>query len=604
MKKFLSLFLSLLILVAPLGICEGVFAQEGATLMVANKFYSSPLMNSEKLYYNISTSSSTSSYSGKTYYTAGKELYNQIKSNLIKRNEEFTVRLYSTKSLSNSAIKSSLLDSLQAAMSDELSTSALDGDYIQFQWDRINYSTNGPQKANGKYYYDITIYMRYRANAAEEKEVDKVVSSFVSSIDTSTMSDYDIIKTIHDFICSKTRYEKKALLFAGTVSGAFGYAFTAYGALVKGSSVCQGYSLAFYRLAKELGYSCRIAYSDPYEGCHAWNIVELNNQYYAVDTTWDDDNDKYSLDYFLVSCENLKKDDTENREHLIVKDMHTSYFDKTYQANFANEDYDNNDTNLISNCTISLSQKSFVYDGKAKKPMVTVTNTNGETISEESYFANYKANTNAGEGIVTISTENGASHRIFSITPKKANALTIPENTRTATSLTFNYKLTDSKANGFCVYQLKNGKWVYVKGSTKSGNVTISSLSTNTTHQFKVREYKTVNNRKIYGAYSNIVKTNTSPKTPQLSQITTASKSLTVKWAKVPCTKYEIRYSTSSSMKSARTITLSSSTTAKKITGLKKGKKYYVQIRAITTVKATGKTYKSNYSAKKSITVK
>lgn len=65
---------------------------------------------------------------------------------------------------------------------------------------------------------------------------------------------------------------------------------------------------------------------------------------------------------------------------------------------------------------------------------------------------------------------------------------------------------------------------------------------------------------------------------------------------------YQIRYSTSSKMTNAKTVTMKNSTTSKSVTGLAKGKKYYVQIR---TYKTVGKTnYYSSWSTAKTITTK
>lgn len=80
-----------------------------------------------------------------------------------------------------------------------------------------------------------------------------------------------------------------------------------------------------------------------------------------------------------------------------------------------------------------------------------------------------------------------------------------------------------------------------------------------------------------------------------------SSKSIKVTWKKKSgVTGYQVQYSTSSKMKSAKTVTVKKAkTTSVTISKLKKGKKYYVRVRAYT--KKNGKTKYTAWSAKKSI---
>ena len=80
-----------------------------------------------------------------------------------------------------------------------------------------------------------------------------------------------------------------------------------------------------------------------------------------------------------------------------------------------------------------------------------------------------------------------------------------------------------------------------------------------------------------------------------------SSKSIKVTWKKKSgVTGYQVQYSTSSKMKSAKTVTVKKAkTTSVTISKLKKGKKYYVRVRAYT--KKKGKTKYTAWSAKKSV---
>ena len=95
-----------------------------------------------------------------------------------------------------------------------------------------------------------------------------------------------------------------------------------------------------------------------------------------------------------------------------------------------------------------------------------------------------------------------------------------------------------------------------------------------------------------------------SAKAPIISEIASGVKYLKVNWEKAdkaPFTGYQIRYSTKSSMKSAKTVTVKSSKIfTKKVSRLTSGKKYYVQVRGY--VNAT--THSSAWSKSSSVTVK
>ena len=57
----------------------------------------------------------------------------------------------------------------------------------------------------------------------------------------------------------------------------------------------------------------------------------------------------------------------------------------------------------LSSCTVKLSATSYTYDGKAKTPTVTVTNSSGTKLTKDTHYTvTYSKNTNAGTATVTI----------------------------------------------------------------------------------------------------------------------------------------------------------------------------------------------------------
>ncbi len=95
------------------------------------------------------------------------------------------------------------------------------------------------------------------------------------------------------------------------------------------------------------------------------------------------------------------------------------------------------------------------------------------------------------------------------------------------------------------------------------------------------------------------------PKPTKLTSLKKGSKRFTAKWKKVSAqtSGYQIRYSMKSSMAGSKVLTVKKyKTTSKKITRLKKKKKYYVQVRTYKTVSKV--KYYSGWSGKKTVVTK
>ncbi|MDO5335690.1 MAG: Ig-like domain-containing protein, partial [Coriobacteriia bacterium] len=93
----------------------------------------------------------------------------------------------------------------------------------------------------------------------------------------------------------------------------------------------------------------------------------------------------------------------------------------------------------------------------------------------------------------------------------------------------------------------------------------------------------------------------TAPKATSLTKVSKAKKAFKAKWKKVAGAKgYQLRWSTKPSMKGSKAALTKAC--SKKVTKLKKKKRYYVQVRSYKVV--GGKTYWSGWSKKKSVKVR
>lgn len=161
--------------------------------------------------------------------------------------------------------------------------------------------------------------------------------------------------------------------------------------------------------------------------------------------------------------------------------------------------------------SVMLSKTTYIYNGKAKKPLVTVSDSGGGKISSDNYDVLYsKGRIKAGKYSVDVIFKNkysGTVHRCFTIMPKGT----------------------------------------------------------------------------------------------AFSHIAARPKGLYVKWKKrANVTGYKIQYSVDRKFKSAKTITVSKKTFAKKVSKLKSKKKYYIRIQTYT--KSGGTRYNSSWSAVKTVT--
>ena len=241
----------------------------------------------------------------------------------------------------------------------------------------------------------------------------------------------------------------------------------------------------------------------------------------------------------------------------------------------------------ISKASVTLSTSTYAYDGKAKKPGVTV-KLNGKTLKNGTdYTVSYSNNTKVGTAKVTITGKGnytGSVSKTYSIKNnfKKATISGISNKSYTGKNITQSITV---KYNG---KTLKNGTDYTV---SYSSNKNIGTATVKVTGK---------------GSYAGtITKTfKINPAKQEIQKLTAKSKAFFVDWAqKGSATGYEIQYATNSKFTSAKKVTITNKNTdTKTISKLSGKKKYYVRVRSYTTVKGT--KYYGAWSASKSVTTK
>ena len=111
---------------------------------------------------------------------------------------------------------------------------------------------------------------------------DKAVEEVIGDLDIPTLTDEQKALLIHDRLALRCEYDYENYLDRKIPDSSY----TAFGCLVLGTSVCQGYAEAYQYLLELVGIDSYLCASDKLH--HVWNIVNIDGEIYHVDVTWDD----------------------------------------------------------------------------------------------------------------------------------------------------------------------------------------------------------------------------------------------------------------------------------------------------------------------------
>lgn len=136
-------------------------------------------------------------------------------------------------------------------------------------------------------------------NARVEEILDETIAPGMSQVEMAL--------SLHDYLVLHCAYD----WYVANGEDAPSYnVYTAYGALVEGNAVCQGYAMAYNLLLNKVGMETEYVTSSTIN--HGWSLVKIGDIWYHVDVTWDDPTFDFSgyshdlpglcsHDYFLVS---------------------------------------------------------------------------------------------------------------------------------------------------------------------------------------------------------------------------------------------------------------------------------------------------------------
>lgn len=222
---------------------------------------------------------------------AEKNIYNEMYSSLLKNRHVFRFRGISNKALFRIF-------------------SALFNDNPRFFW--LTGSANFEWTENAGDILDITCKAAVISGITTEKlnimnsKLKNTVKDIIIHAN-QRKTHFEKILYVHDYIVDTTTYVSDAPM-----------CYNAYGCLVLHQAVCAGYAKAFQLIMEEMGYECGYVSGEDREdgtihSSHAWNYIKIENEYYFVDTTWDDplvDGGDYTYDnktrnYFCITGSEL-----------------------------------------------------------------------------------------------------------------------------------------------------------------------------------------------------------------------------------------------------------------------------------------------------------
>ncbi|MBO4693180.1 MAG: hypothetical protein J5659_02140 [Clostridia bacterium] len=196
----------------------------------------------------------------------------------------------------------------------------------------ISFSFDSADAQRG--YYNVTADEKDAMQAQLEQKISEILS-----VANTFETDFQKERYIHDYLCDNITYDyatalaqngyippdgddfvENAVQYASVDDNGNLYyrhnpwAFTIYGALIEGVCVCEGYSRAMQLLMNRLGIPCNLISGLAQGGPHMWNIINIQDELYYIDVTFDDRLEGSGIDlpglhtYFNLSAEKLSAD--------------------------------------------------------------------------------------------------------------------------------------------------------------------------------------------------------------------------------------------------------------------------------------------------------
>ena len=209
------------------------------------------------------------------------------------------------------------------------------------------YNTGATQANSYDGVYIAYIFPQYRVST--KSEADELKNNIINASEeillnmSSTMSDFDKIMAVHDYMVLNYCYDETLVNHNISI-------------METKTGVCQAYAYAFKYMMDVLGIESTYVTSDSMQ--HMWNLVKLDGKWYHIDPTWDDPiSDKYGQVRHLYA---LKSTDA-FMYTTYPANPHTGFSTGNYTANSAK--YDNPEWSDSYGSIVHCKGKTYWWEG-------------------------------------------------------------------------------------------------------------------------------------------------------------------------------------------------------------------------------------------------
>ena len=216
-------------------------------------------------------------------------------------------------------IKVTLPQSLHNREEAQLLYTAFTWDNPQFFYVGNTYSYEGYRVDETDYYnvFCLVFNMNAQERAVASRQLDAAIHVLMDALPYNA-SAFEKELLFHDRLVELCSYDDTAAK-SDDPATQFPTAFTAYGALVEGKAVCEGYSRAMQLLMQEVNIECTLVSGFDIDGIpHMWNLITIDNRNYHLDVTWDDTEDLLRHTFFNITTAEISLTHTIDDENVGV----------------------------------------------------------------------------------------------------------------------------------------------------------------------------------------------------------------------------------------------------------------------------------------------